>query len=82
MNTKFFTTMKSFIIIGLAALAVYQVSRLWLVELMDGNFFFYLQARFPQAVPDGQSSFTRPYRIVSGGGSERLFGIRYSGIGG
>lgn len=74
--------MKSFIIIGLAALAVYQVSRLWLVELMDGNFFFYLQARFPQAVPDGQSSFTRPYRIVSGGGSERLFGIRYSGIGG
>jgi len=79
-KNQFTATVKSIIILALAALAVYQVSRLWLVELMDGNFFFYLQARFPQAVPDGQSAFTRPYRIVSGDGE--IFEIRYSGIGG
>lgn len=80
MKPKTLATIKSLIILALAALAVYQVSRLWLVELMDGNFFFYLQARFPQAVPDGQSAFARPYRIVSGDGTR--FEIRYSGIGG
>ncbi|MCL2355746.1 MAG: hypothetical protein FWC70_01140 [Defluviitaleaceae bacterium] len=78
MKIKTIPAIKSAIILVLAALAVYQVSRLWLVELVDGNFFLYLQARFPNAVPDGQSAFTRPYRIVRGNGD--VFEIRYSGI--
>lgn len=66
-------------IIALAVLAVYQVGQLWLVNLTNGNFGLYLQARFPPSAPDGQSAFAQPFRIVSGAG-DGLFVIRYGGI--
>jgi hypothetical protein len=47
--------------------------------LTNRNFFLYLQARFPSAVPDGQSAFAQPYRIVRGAG-DGAFEIIYGGI--
>ena len=79
MKNKIIPAIKSVFILALAALAVYQVNLLWLDRMTNRNFFLYLAARFPSAVPDGQSAFTRPYRIVSGIGDE-LFDMRYSGI--
>ncbi|MDR0271828.1 MAG: hypothetical protein LBI27_00725, partial [Clostridiales bacterium] len=77
--TKIIAYVKSFLIIALAGLAVYQVSELWLVGLTNRSFFLYLQARFSGSAPELQSAFARPYRIVSGAG-DGLFEIRYSGI--
>ena len=74
---KFTSVVKSVLILGLAALAVFQISRLWFVNLTNRNFFLYLAARFPVAVPDGQNAWARPFRIIYG--SER-YNIRYSGI--
>lgn len=79
MKSKILPTIKSVFILALAVLAVFQVSQLWLVNLTNRNFFMYLQARFPPAVPDGQSAFARPFRIISGAG-DGLFEIRYSAI--
>ena len=70
---------KSVLILGLAALAIYQVSRLWLFDITNEHFGLYLQARFPPAAPDGQSAFARPFRILGGAGDGR-FSVRYSGI--
>ncbi|MCL2456078.1 MAG: hypothetical protein FWD19_00845 [Defluviitaleaceae bacterium] len=72
---------KSFFILSLAALAVFQVNQLWLVNLTNRNFFIYLQARFAPAAPDGQNAFARPFRIISGAGDGH-FRVRYSEIAG
>jgi hypothetical protein len=79
MKKNIFATLKSILILALAALAVFQVSQLWLVNFTNRNFFLYLQARFPPSAPDGQSAFAQPFRIVSGAG-DGLFSIRYSEI--
>ena len=70
---------KSICIIALAVLAIYQVSQLWFVNLTNRNFFLYLEARFPPAVPDGQRAWAQPYRIIYGAGNS-VFNIRYSRI--
>ena len=70
---------KSLIIISLAALAIYQTSQLWFVNLTNRNFFPYLEARFPPSVPDGRSAWAQPFRIIYGAG-DGVFSIRYSGI--
>jgi len=72
-------TAKSVCIIALAVFAVYQITQLWFVNLTNRNFFPYLEARFPPAVPDGRSAWALPYRIVTGAGNGR-FSIRYSGV--
>jgi hypothetical protein len=59
---------KTLLIVGLGALAVFQVYRLWLVDLAAGSFFLYLEARFPVAAPDGQDAFARPKRVMHGTG--------------
>ncbi|MCL2577488.1 MAG: hypothetical protein FWE27_05500 [Defluviitaleaceae bacterium] len=76
---KIIPTIKSILIISLAILAIYQVGRLWLVNLTNRNFVLYLQARFPPSAPDGQSAFAQPFRIISGNGNG-IFDIRYSEI--
>jgi hypothetical protein len=57
-------------IIILAAAAVVQMYRLWLVDIPAGNFFLYLQARFPGAAPGGHEHFAVPMRtfVHAGGG--------------
>ncbi|MCL1884866.1 MAG: hypothetical protein FWF81_14065 [Defluviitaleaceae bacterium] len=79
MKQKAIPTIKSIVILALAALAIFQVSRLWLVNITNRNFFLYLQARFPPAAPDGQSAFAQPFRIFTSAG-DGLFEVRYSGI--
>jgi len=79
MKKKIIPAFKSFLIIALAMIAVYQVGQLWLVNLTNRNFVLYLQARFPPSAPDGQSAFAQPYRIISGAG-DGIFDIQYSGI--
>ncbi|MCL2839207.1 MAG: hypothetical protein FWE05_00410 [Defluviitaleaceae bacterium] len=76
---KIISSLKSICIIALAGLAVYQISQLWFVNLTNRNFFLYLEARFPPAVPDGRSAWAQPFRIVYGAGDGR-FNIRYSDI--
>jgi len=70
---------KSFLILALAVLTVFQINQLWLVNLTNRNFLIYLQARFATAAPDGQSVFSTPYRVISGVG-DGLFRMMYSGI--
>ena len=79
MIKKTISVSKSICILILAVAAVYQVSELWLVSLTNRNFFLYINARFPAAVPDGQNAWILPRRIISGDGSGR-YTIRYSGI--
>ncbi|MCL1862499.1 MAG: hypothetical protein FWF78_02915 [Defluviitaleaceae bacterium] len=79
MKNKLIPLIKSTLILALAALAVFQVYRLWLVDLTNRNFGLYLQARFPPAAPDGQGAFARPYRVISGAG-DGAFLVIYSGI--
>ena len=79
MIRKIFSLSKTILILVLAVVAVYQVSELWLVALTNRNFFLYIEARFPAAVPDGQDAWIMPRRIISGGGDRRYM-IRYSGI--
>jgi hypothetical protein len=76
---KIIPILKSILILCLAALTVFQVHQLWLVNLTNRNFFIYLQARFAANAPDGQSAFARPYRIVYGAG-DGVFQMLYSGI--
>ena len=70
---------KSICIVALAVLAIYQISQLWFVNLTNRNFFLYLEARFPPAVPAGESAWAQPFRIIYGAGDGR-FNIRYNGI--
>jgi len=79
MKAKFTPLLKSILILALAALAVFQVHRLWLVDLTNRNFGLYLQARFPPAAPDGQGAFARPFRVISGVG-DGAFRVMYSEI--
>ena len=79
MIKKAFSAFKTILILVLAVVAVYQVSELWLVALTNRNFFLYIEARFPAAVPDGQNAWIMPRRIISGSGDGR-YTIRYSGI--
>ena len=79
MIKKAYYVSKTILILVLAVVAVYQVSELWLVALTNRNFFLYIEARFPAAVPDGQNAWILPRRIVSGSGDGRYM-IRYSGI--
>ncbi|MCL2047512.1 MAG: hypothetical protein FWG87_02185 [Defluviitaleaceae bacterium] len=79
MRGKLIPTIKSLLIVALAALAIVQVTHLWLSTLTNRSFFIYLQARFAPSAPDGQSEFAKPYRIVYGAG-DGLFDIRYSEI--
>ncbi|MCL2386007.1 MAG: hypothetical protein FWC89_00515 [Defluviitaleaceae bacterium] len=76
-KNEIFAGFKSVFILALAALAVLQLSQLWLVNLTNRSFFMYLQARFPPAAPDGQGAWARPFRVVFGDG---YFDMRYSGI--
>ena len=79
MIRKTLSVSKTILIIVLAMVAVYQVSELWLVALTNRNFFLYIEARFPAAVPDGQNAWIRPKRIISGSG-DGLYMVRYSDI--
>ena len=81
MLIKFISAAKSILILVLAVVAVYQVSELWLVTITNRNFFLYIQARFPAAVPDGQSAWVMPRRVITGSGDGR-YAIRYSRISG
>ena len=76
---KHLSLVKSILILMLALIALYQVSELWLVALTNRNFFLYIEARFPAAVPDGQSAWILPYRLFFGTGCGR-YRVRYSGI--
>jgi len=80
LKERIFASAKSVLILALAALAVFQVGRLWLFDITNRNFFLYLQARFPPSAPDGQQAFARPFRIITGAG-DGVFEIMYSGIG-
>jgi len=79
LRTTLSTWSKSLLIFALAALAVFQVSQLWFVNITDRNFFLYLQARFAPVAPDGLEDFTRPFRVVYGAGDGH-FHIRHSEI--
>ena len=79
MKKRVMPSIKTVFILALAMLAVFQVNRLWLVDITNRNFFLYLQARFPPAAPDGQGVFAQPFRIISGVG-DGAFRVNYSGI--
>ena len=79
MIKKIISGAKTILILVLAVVAVYQVSELWLVALTNRNFFLYIEARFPAAVPDGQNAWVLPRRIISASGDGR-YQVRYSGI--
>ena len=76
---KHISLTKSILILMLALVAVYQVSELWLVSLTNRNFFLYIEARFPAAVPDGQNAWVLPFRVFTTTGDGR-YAVRYSGI--
>ncbi|MCL2404987.1 MAG: hypothetical protein FWC92_05510 [Defluviitaleaceae bacterium] len=68
---------KSFLILALVVLAIYQTGRLWFVHMASRNFFDYVTARFVPSIPERSSEFVRPMRVVRGVG-DGLFAIRYS----
>jgi len=70
---------KAFLILALAALAIYQTSQLWFVNLANRSLFLYISARLPAAASDGYRAFVRPMRLIYGAGDGR-FDIRYSGL--
>ena len=70
---------KSFLILALIALAIYQTNRLWFVNLPNSNFFTYISARFVPSVPERSREFVRPMRVVSGAGDGR-FNVIYGGL--
>jgi len=70
---------KTFLILALVALAIYQTGRLWFVHFTNRNFFPYIAARFVPSVPERSREFVRPMRVVQGAGNG-LFAVRYSGL--
>ncbi|MCL2378468.1 MAG: hypothetical protein FWC77_04995 [Defluviitaleaceae bacterium] len=70
---------KSFLILALVALALYQAGRLWFIHLANRNFFEYVSARFVPSVPERGWEFVRPMRVVSGSG-DGVFAMRYDGL--
>jgi len=70
---------KSVLILLLAALAIFQISHLWFVNLTNRNFFMYLEARFAPSTPGEQIVWSFPYRMIHGVG-ENLFTVKYSNI--
>ena len=76
---KIIPHIKSVLIFALAALAVFQVSQLWFVNITDRNFFLYIQARFAPGAPDGHDAFVRPFRVIYGAG-DGYFNMRLSRI--
>ena len=70
---------KVFLILGLAALAIYQTGQLWFVNLANRNFFFPLPARALGVDAAGYRAFVRPKRLIFGDG-QGLFNIHYSGL--
>jgi len=70
---------KSFLILALVALAIYQTGRLWFVNLSDRNPFSYITARFVPSVSEKSSEFVRPMRVISGAGDGHFIVI-YSGL--
>jgi len=67
---------KTFVIIALAVLAVYQTGQLWFENITNNGFFVYLSAFFDSTVPDGNADIVRPMRVVFGNGDGR-FDMRY-----
>ena len=76
-QSRLVSILKSILIFALAALAVFQVSQLWFVNLTDRTFFLYVQARFAPRAPDGHGDFVIPFRVVYGAG-DGYFNIRHS----
>ena len=79
LRLQFLPPIKSIIIFGLVALALFQVSQLWFVNFTNRNFFLYIQARFAQTPPNEQGAFVRPFRITYGAG-DGLFNVQLSRI--
>jgi len=79
LRQQFLPPIKSVIIFGLVALALFQVSQLWFVSFTNRNFFLYMQARFAQTPPNEQGAFVRPFRITYGAGDGR-FNVQLSRI--
>jgi len=67
---------KSFLILALVALAIYQTGRLWFVHMANRNFFLYVTARFVPSVPERSREFVRPMRVIRGAGDGQ-FAIQY-----
>ena len=70
---------KSFLIVVLAALAIYQTSQLWFVNLANRNFFLFFSDRNISSLTDRHREFVRPMRLIYGAGDGR-FTIDYSGL--
>jgi hypothetical protein len=72
------TPFKGLIIVALAALALFQTSQLWIVNITNRSFFLYSNR---SGMASGVSGIVRPFRLVSGLG-DGLFTMRHSELGG
>ena len=70
---------KSFLILALVALAIYQTGQLWFVNLPNHNLIEYISGRFVPSVAERSSEFVRPMRVVKGAGDGR-FAVLYAGL--